>query len=175
MFPGLEAELDFKREGALLAVMKVASPAAARRLGEGRLRRWRKVRGVRKAEETWPGGSSRPPRPSAGSCRPPRPRRPSSPRSPRRYCAPGSGSPSSTRAWRSLLADSPEARVVRTMPGMSVVFTAEFLAEVGDPSRFSSADSLAAAAEIAPVLRASGATSYQRRARRGNRVLKRVL
>jgi len=56
-----------------------------------------------------------------------------------------------------------------------VVFTAEFLAEVGDSSRFASADSLAAAAGIAPVLRASGATSRRRRTRRGNRVLKRVL
>ncbi len=45
---------------------------------------------------------------------------------------------------------------------MGVVFTAEFLAEVGDASRFASADSLAAAAGIAPVfLRASGATSHQ--------------
>ena len=34
---------------------------------------------------------------------------------------------------------------------------------------------LAAAAGVAPVLRASGATSYQRSARRGNKVLKRVL
>ena len=51
LFPGLEAELDFKREGALLAVTKVASPASARRLGEGRLFRWLKGRGVRKAED----------------------------------------------------------------------------------------------------------------------------
>lgn len=41
--------------------------------------------------------------------------------------------------------------------------------------RFASADGLAAAAGDAPVLRASGATSYRRRARRGNKVLKRVL
>jgi transposase len=58
---------------------------------------------------------------------------------------------------------------------MGVVFTAEFLAEVGDLGRFASADSLAAAAGIAPVLRASGASSHQRRARRGNKVLKRLL
>ena len=61
------------------------------------------------------------------------------------------------------------------MPGMGVVFTAEFIAEVGDLGRFVSADALAAAAGVAPVLRASGATSYRRRARRGNKVLKRVL
>jgi hypothetical protein len=51
VFPGLEAALDFKREGALLAVTKVASPAAARRLGEARLCRWLKGRGVRKAQD----------------------------------------------------------------------------------------------------------------------------
>ena len=60
------------------------------------------------------------------------------------------------------------------LPGMGPVFTAEFLAEVGDPGRFASADALDAAAGVAPVLRASGATSHRRRARRGNRVLKRV-
>jgi transposase len=61
------------------------------------------------------------------------------------------------------------------MPEMGIVFTAEFLAKVGDLGRFASADSLAAAAGVAQVLRASGSTSYQRRARRGNRVPKRVL
>jgi transposase len=45
VFPSLEAALDFKREGALLAVTKVASPVAARRLGEARLCRWLKGRG----------------------------------------------------------------------------------------------------------------------------------
>jgi transposase len=64
---------------------------------------------------------------------------------------------------------------MRTMPGMGIVFTAEFLAEIGDLGRFASADSLAAAAGVTPVLGASGATSYRRRARRGNKVLKRVL
>ena len=57
---------------------------------------------------------------------------------------------------------------------MGLVLTAEFLAEVGDPSRFGSADRLAAAAGLVPVLRASGKVSYQRRARKGNRALKRV-
>lgn len=66
-------------------------------------------------------------------------------------------------------------RIVQTMPAMGIVFTAEFLAEVGDLGRFASADSLAAAAGVAPVLRASGARSYQRRARGANKVLKRVL
>jgi hypothetical protein len=49
VFPGLEAALDLKREGALVAVTKVATPAAARKLGVARLFRWLKARDVRKA------------------------------------------------------------------------------------------------------------------------------
>src|SRR5829696_451711 len=51
VFPGLEAALDLKREGALVAVTRVATPSAARKLGAARLLRWLKARGVRKAEE----------------------------------------------------------------------------------------------------------------------------
>jgi hypothetical protein len=58
---------------------------------------------------------------------------------------------------------------------MGEVFTAELLAEVGYLPRFASADLSTAEADIALVLRASGTTSHQRRARRGNRVLKRLL
>ena len=59
---------------------------------------------------------------------------------------------------------------------MGTVFAAEFLAEVGEMSRFNSAnDLLAAAAGLAPVLRSSGSVSYQRRPKRGNRTLKRLL
>ncbi len=57
---------------------------------------------------------------------------------------------------------------------MGPCLTAEFLVEAGDLGRFGSADRLAAAAGIAPVLRASGSSVHQRRAKRGNRVLKRV-
>jgi transposase len=51
VFPGLETALDLKREGALLAVTKVATPASARKLGASRLFRWLKARGVRKAQD----------------------------------------------------------------------------------------------------------------------------
>jgi transposase len=51
VFPGLEATLDLKREGPLLAVTKLATPAQARKLGTSRLSRWLKARGVRKAED----------------------------------------------------------------------------------------------------------------------------
>lgn len=73
-----------------------------------------------------------------------------------------------------LVEADPSAEVVRSLPGMGLVLTAEFLAEAGDVLRFVSADRLAAAAGIVPALRASGGVSYQRRARRGNRVLKRI-
>ncbi|HEX5850632.1 MAG TPA: hypothetical protein VFY59_15660, partial [Rubrobacter sp.] len=58
------------------------------------------------------------------------------------------------RRLEELLAEDPKARIVRSMPGMGVAFTA---------------DSLAAAAGVAPVLRASGARSHRRRASRGNK------
>lgn len=71
-----------------------------------------------------------------------------------------------------LMSTKPEAQVVRSMPGMGVVFTAEFLAEAGDLERFGSADALAAAVGVVPAMRQSGGSSFQRRARRGNRTLK---
>ncbi len=54
------------------------------------------------------------------------------------------------RRLEELLATNPEAEILRSLPGMGVVFTAEFLAEVGDSSRFAPADSLAAAAGSSP-------------------------
>jgi transposase len=174
VFPGLEAALDLKREGALVAVTKVATPAAARKLGVGRLFRWLKARDVRKAEDLakriveaakaqrreLPAAEVKAPLVAEIACEMLRTRERIS---------------GLDRRLEELLANDPAARIVRTMPGMGVVFTAEFLAEVSDLGRFVSADALAAAAGVAPVLRASGATSHRRRARRGNKVLKRVL
>jgi len=68
----------------------------------------------------------------------------------------------------------PEGKLIMSLPGMGSILTAEFLAEADDLSRFGSPERFAAAAGIAPVLRASGSVSYRRRAKRGNRVLKRV-
>lgn len=174
VFPGLEAALDLKREGALLAVTKTATPASARKLGAARLSRWLKARGVRKAEDlaeriVEAAKAQRRELPAAEAKAALVAEIASEMLRTRERIA------GLDRRLEDLLADNPAARIVRTMPGMGVVFTAEFLAEVGDLGRFASADSLAAAAGVAPVLRASGATSYQRRARRGNRVLKRLL
>ncbi|MBL4556614.1 MAG: transposase [Rhodobacteraceae bacterium] len=57
---------------------------------------------------------------------------------------------------------------------MGATLTAEFIALVGRIDRFDSADALAAAAGLAPVLRQSGKTSFLRRAAGGDKALKRV-
>ena len=44
VFPSLEAALDPTEKGPLLAVSRVARPAAARKLGEARLARWLEAR-----------------------------------------------------------------------------------------------------------------------------------
>jgi transposase len=173
MFPGLEATLDLKREGALLAVTKVATPASARKLGTARLLRWLKARGVRKAEDlaeriVKAAKAQRCELPAADAKAALVAEIASEMLRTRERIA------ELDRRLEELLTDDPAARIVQTMPRMGIVFTAEFLAEVGDLGRFASADSLAAAG-VAPVLRASGARSYQRRARRANKVLKRVL
>jgi transposase len=174
VFPGLEAQLDLKREGALVVVTKVATPTAARRLGAARLFRWLKARGVRKAKDL----AER----VVAAAKAQRRELPASEAKAALVAEIASEMLRSKERiaeldcrLEELLAASPEAEIVRSLPGMGVVFTAEFLAEAGDLGRFASADSLAAATGIAPVLRASGARSFKRRARRGNKVLKRVL
>jgi transposase len=75
---------------------------------------------------------------------------------------------------QALLDNHPDAALIRSLPGMGAVLTAEFIAEAGSVSRFRSADALAAAAGIAPVLKQSGKTHFLRRALGGNKALKRV-
>jgi transposase len=52
------------------------------------------------------------------------------------------------------------------------LLTAEFLAEAGDLARFPTADALACAAGLAPVLQQSGKVRYLRRSTAGSRTLK---
>lgn len=68
----------------------------------------------------------------------------------------------------------PDAALIRSLPGMGAALTAEFLAETGSTTRFTTGDQLAAAAGLAPALIQSGKTTFQRRATGGNRTLKRV-
>lgn len=69
----------------------------------------------------------------------------------------------------------PQGALVRSLPGMGAVLAAEFVAAIGDIARFRSPAALAAAAGLAPVLRQSGYSRTLRRARRGDRDLKRIL
>jgi transposase len=73
-----------------------------------------------------------------------------------------------------LLDRHPDAALIRSLPGMGAVLTAELIAAAGTLSRFRSADALAAAAGIAPVLRQSGKMRFLRRPTGGNKGLKRV-
>jgi transposase len=72
------------------------------------------------------------------------------------------------------LASHPDAALIRSLPGMGATLTAEFIAEAGGIERFPTADRLAAAAGLAPVLKQSGKVRYLQRANGGNKALKRV-
>ena len=171
VFPGLEAALDLRKDRALLVVTRVATPSATRRLGFSRLARWLRARGVRRCEDL----AGKAVEAAKGQKR----------ELPAAEAKAALASEMAAEVLRArqriadldarleeLVATKPEAEVVRSMPGMGPLFTAEFLSEVGDPSRFGSADALAAAAGLVPATRQSGGTSFQRRARRGNRTLK---
>ncbi|TCC31118.1 IS110 family transposase [Kribbella capetownensis] len=73
-----------------------------------------------------------------------------------------------------LLTDHPDAALIRSLPGMGAVLTAEFLAVAGRLTRFASGDQLASAAGVAPALQQSGKVRYLQRSTGGDRVLKRV-
>jgi transposase len=66
----------------------------------------------------------------------------------------------------------PDAALVLSLPGMGATLAGEFLAEVGNLARFQTADQLASAAGLAPVLQQSGKTNYLRRATAGSKTLK---
>lgn len=78
------------------------------------------------------------------------------------------------RNLEALLDGHPDGALIRSLPGMGAVLTAEFLACTGDIRRFASADALAAAAGLAPIQRQSGKRNGWRRAFGGDKALKRV-
>ena len=73
-----------------------------------------------------------------------------------------------------LVARHPDGALIRSLPGMGVVLSAEFIAVAGDITRFRSPDAMAAAAGLAPILRQSGKARALRRAYGGDKALKRV-
>ena len=174
VFPGLEAALDLTKDRALVVLTKATTPESVRRIGVSRLARWLKGRGVRRAHEL-----------AETVVAAAKAQRHRLPASEAKGALVSEMAAEVLRARRriatidarleELLCARPEAEVVRSLPGMGLVFVAEFLSEVGTLSRFDSGDSLAAAAGLVPIRRASGNTSFQRRARRGNRVLKRLM
>jgi transposase len=78
------------------------------------------------------------------------------------------------RDLEGLLSSHPDGALIRSLPGMGAVLSAEFIACVGNIGRFPSADALASAAGLAPVLRQSGRSAAWRRAFGGDKALKRV-
>jgi transposase len=78
------------------------------------------------------------------------------------------------RDLQAALARHPDAALIQSLPGMGATLAAEFIAEAGSIDRFPTADRLAAAAGLAPVLKQSGKVRYLKRAHGGNRTLKRV-
>jgi transposase len=73
------------------------------------------------------------------------------------------------------LVDShPDAALVRSLPGMGAILTAEFLAAAGGIIRYANGDQLASAAGLAPVLQQSGKVRYLQRATSGDRTLKMI-
>jgi transposase len=78
------------------------------------------------------------------------------------------------RDLEAALGRHPDAALIRSLPGMGATLTAELIAEAGDLARFRSADALAAAAGLAPVLRQSGKVRFLRRPAGGNKSLKRI-
>jgi len=73
-----------------------------------------------------------------------------------------------------LLERHPDAALIRSLPGMGAILTAEFIAAAGNITRFRSADAMAAAAGLAPVMRQSGKSRSWRRTFGGDKDLKRV-
>ncbi|ORA16052.1 IS110 family transposase [Mycobacterium arosiense] len=73
-----------------------------------------------------------------------------------------------------ILAEHPDAALVRSLPGMGATLTAEFLAITGGIDRYTRGDQLAAAAGLAPVLKQSGKSRYLQRATAEDKALKRV-
>lgn len=78
------------------------------------------------------------------------------------------------RELEARLQRSPDATLVRSLPGMGTALTAEPIAVVGSLARFRSADALASEVGIPPVLRRSRKTRFLHLPVGGDKGLKRV-
>lgn len=174
--PGLEAVVDPTQKGSQRLLMRYVTPAEIRRAGRRRL-----VDHIARA--------GRLPRPHVKRLAD----RALAAASAQTVALPAEGVAASlirelaTEAWavrervsaldgeiEAALARHPDAALIRSLPGMGATLTAEFIAEAGGIERFPTADRLAAAAGLAPVLKQSGKVRYLQRAKGGNKALKRV-
>jgi transposase len=174
IFPGLERALDLRAKGPLVLLTRFVTPAELRAAGKKRLIRHLKAAGglpkvealaeralAAAAEQTIAVPAER-----------------MSARLIKELAAEALATRTRLagldRELEDLLDRHPDAALIRGLPGMGAVLTAELIAEAGSLARFRSADALAAAAGIAPVLRQSGKVRFLRRPAGGNKGLKRV-
>lgn len=75
---------------------------------------------------------------------------------------------------KALLERHPDAALISSLAGMGVALTAELIAGAGSLKRFRTADALASAAGLSPVLRQLGKVRSRRRPSGGDKGLKRV-
>lgn len=174
IFPGLERSFDFVTKGPLHLVTKFVTPGELRDAGRKRLlRHMQGAKGVPHVEATVDKALL-----AAAEQTVSIPGERMTARLVRELAAEALAARAKLaeidRELEETLARHPDAALVRSLPGMGVVLTAELIAEAGTLSRFRSADALAAAAGVAPVLRQSGRVRFLRRPHGGNRGLKRV-
>lgn len=174
IFPGLERALDLTTKGPLHLLTRYVTPSELRAAGKKRLARHLKAAGgLPKVEALAERALAAAAEQSIAV-----PAERMTARLIRELAAEALASRSRLieldRELEALLDRHPDAALIRSLPGMGVVLTAELIAEAGNLSRFRSADALASAAGIAPVLRQSGKTRFLRRPAGGNKTLKRV-
>jgi transposase len=174
IFPGLERALDLTTKGPLVLLTKFVTPAELRAAGKKRLiRNLKGAGGLPKVEALAERALAAA---AAQTIAVPAERMTA------RLIKELAGEALATRTrlagldreLEDLLDRHPDAALIRSLPGMGAVLTAELIAEAGSLARFRSADALAAAAGIAPVLRQSGKVRFLRRPTGGNKGLKRV-
>jgi transposase len=174
IFPGLERALDLTTKGPLYLLTRYVTPSELRAAGKKRLRRHLKAAGgLPKVEALAERALAAAAEQSIAV-----PAERMTARLIRELASEALASRARLieldRELEALLDRHPDAALIRSLPGMGVVLSAELIAEAGNLSRFRSADALASAAGIAPVLRQSGKTRFLRRPAGGNKTLKRV-
>lgn len=174
IFPGLEARLDLKTKGPLHLLTRYVTPAELRAAGRKRLVRHLQAAGGLPNPDALADRALAAAAEQAFAV----PAEHMTARLIRELAAEALASRARLlevdRELEGLLERHPDAALIRSLPGMGVVLTAELIAEAGNLSRFRSADALASAAGIAPVLRQSGRTRFLRRPNGGNKDLKRI-